>query len=288
MEGRCLGLPAVAVSLVTSEHRRAIRQRRARAVELLSRLGSHPLPADTILNLNVPDLPWERIRGWRVCRLGNRHRAEPCIRAHDPRGRPIWWIGAAGSAQDAGTGYRFPRGHEGWIALTPIHVDLTRYQALESLSSWAEGLQCAPGTPGMMVTRRPGKPEVQGTGMTSQRARDRLIERLRGEGGIRDERVLRAMQSLPRHLFIDEALASRAYEDTALPIGNGQTISQPWVVARMTEALIEHGMPKKVLEIGTGSATRARYSPRSAWRSTPSSASTSCCAWRAAASATWG
>jgi len=109
----------------------------------------------------------------------------------------------------------------------------------------------------MMVTRRPGKPEVQGTGMTSQRARDRLIERLRGEGGIRDERVLRALQSLPRHLFIDEALASRAYEDTALPIGNGQTISQPWVVARMTEALIEHGMPKKVLEIGTGSGYQA-------------------------------
>ncbi len=104
----------------------------------------------------------------------------------------------------------------------------------------------------MMVTRRPGKPEVQGTGMTSQRARDRLVERLRIEG-IKDERVLTALRTLPRHLFIDEALASRAYEDTALPIGNGQTISQPWVVARMTEALIEHGMPKKVLEIGTGS-----------------------------------
>jgi protein-L-isoaspartate(D-aspartate) O-methyltransferase len=65
--------------------------------------------------------------------------------------------------------------------------------------------------------------------------------------------VLAAMRELPRHLFIDEALASRAYEDTALPIGNGQTISQPWVVARMTEALLEHGLPKKVLEIGTGS-----------------------------------
>lgn len=89
--------------------------------------------------------------------------------------------------------------------------------------------------------------------MTSQRARDRMVERLRSEGGIRDERVLGTMRLLPRHLFIDEALASRAYEDTALPIGNGQTISQPWVVARMTEALLEHGMPKKVLEIGTGS-----------------------------------
>ena len=93
--------------------------------------------------------------------------------------------------------------------------------------------------------------------MTSQRARDRLIERMRVDGGIRDERVLTAMRSLPRHLFIDEALASRAYEDTALPIGNGQTISQPWVVARMTEALIEHGSPKKVLEIGTGSGYQA-------------------------------
>jgi len=101
------------------------------------------------------------------------------------------------------------------------------------------------------------KPEAQGQGMTSQRARDRLVERLRSEGGIRDERVLVALRSLPRHLFIDEALASRAYEDTALPIGKGQTISQPWVVARMTEALIEHGTPKRVLEIGTGSGYQA-------------------------------
>jgi protein-L-isoaspartate(D-aspartate) O-methyltransferase len=108
-----------------------------------------------------------------------------------------------------------------------------------------------------MTPRFHSKPEVQGQGMTSQRARDRLIERLRSEGGIRDERVLAALRTLPRHLFIDEALASRAYEDTALPIGNGQTISQPWVVARMTEALIEHGMPKRVLEIGTGSGYQA-------------------------------
>ena len=93
---------------------------------------------------------------------------------------------------------------------------------------------------------------TQGQGMTSPRARDRMVERLR-QDGIKDERVLAAMRELPRHLFIDEALASRAYEDTALPIGNGQTISQPWVVARMTEALLEHGAPKKVLEIGTGS-----------------------------------
>ena len=108
-----------------------------------------------------------------------------------------------------------------------------------------------------MTARFHSQPAVRGQGMTSQRARDRMIERLRAEGGISDERVLTAMRTVPRHLFIDEALASRAYEDTALPIGNGQTISQPWVVARMTAALIEHGIPGRVLEVGTGSGYQA-------------------------------
>jgi len=91
----------------------------------------------------------------------------------------------------------------------------------------------------------------QGIGMTSQRTRDRLVQRLRADG-IRDPAVLEAMRSTPRHLFVDEALASRAYEDTALPIGYGQTISQPYTVARMTELVVEHA-PAKVLEVGTGS-----------------------------------
>lgn len=95
-------------------------------------------------------------------------------------------------------------------------------------------------------------PEARGLGMTSQRARDRLIERLVAEG-IKDRRVLEVLRQLPRHLFIDEALATRAYEDTALPIGQGQTISQPYVVARMTELLLESSVPRRVLEIGTGS-----------------------------------
>src|SRR6266566_4827107 len=89
--------------------------------------------------------------------------------------------------------------------------------------------------------------------MTSERTRTRLIQRLRDEG-IRDERVLAAIGRVPRHLFIDEALASRAYEDTALPIGFGQTISQPFIVATMTQALLDGGSLKKVLEVGTGSA----------------------------------
>jgi protein-L-isoaspartate(D-aspartate) O-methyltransferase len=92
--------------------------------------------------------------------------------------------------------------------------------------------------------------------MTSQRARDRLAATLK-EGGIRDPRVIEVIRNLPRHHFIDQALHSRAYENDALPIGHGQTISQPWVVARMTEALLEFGVPQKVLEIGTGSGYQA-------------------------------
>jgi protein-L-isoaspartate(D-aspartate) O-methyltransferase len=92
----------------------------------------------------------------------------------------------------------------------------------------------------------------EGIGMTSQRTRERLIQRVE-EAGIRDRDVLDVMRRLPRHLFVDEALASRAYEDSALPIGHGQTISQPYTVARMTEALLEMGRPDTVLEIGTGS-----------------------------------
>lgn len=93
---------------------------------------------------------------------------------------------------------------------------------------------------------------VQGIGMTSQRTRERLIQRLQEEG-IRDARVLGSLRATPRHLFVDEALSSRAYEDTALPIGNGQTISQPYIVARMTEVLLAKGPLENVLEIGTGS-----------------------------------
>ncbi|MBC7983614.1 MAG: protein-L-isoaspartate(D-aspartate) O-methyltransferase [Candidatus Obscuribacterales bacterium] len=94
-------------------------------------------------------------------------------------------------------------------------------------------------------------PSEAGIGMTSARTRDRLIRRLR-EQGIREERVLARIRDVPRHKFVDEALATRAYEDTALPIGLGQTISQPYIVARMTEALLEGVPPRKVLEIGTG------------------------------------
>ncbi len=114
-----------------------------------------------------------------------------------------------------------------------------------------------------MISRLRLQPADVGIGMTGQRARDRLVERLRNGGTVQrplppiaDERVLNAIRTVPRHQFVDEALAARAYEDDALPIGHGQTISQPWVVARMTEALLETA-PKKVLEVGTGSGYQA-------------------------------
>ena len=107
-----------------------------------------------------------------------------------------------------------------------------------------------------MIHKRKLRTENRGIGMTSQGTRDRLVQTLRNEG-IRDERVLKAITQVPRHKFIDEALSSRAYENTALPIGQSQTISQPWIVARMTEALLDGGNPQKVLEVGTGSGYQA-------------------------------
>jgi len=92
--------------------------------------------------------------------------------------------------------------------------------------------------------------------MTSQRTRDRLVHRLQ-EKGITNTDILEVMRRLPRHLFVDEALAQRSYEDSSLPIGHGQTISQPFIVARMTEVLLEKGVPDKVLEVGTGSGYQA-------------------------------
>jgi len=107
-----------------------------------------------------------------------------------------------------------------------------------------------------MIHKRKLHSENRGIGMTSQGTRDRLVQTLRKEG-IKDDRVLKAITQVPRHKFVDEALSSRAYENTALPIGQSQTISQPWIVARMTEAILDGGKPEKVLEVGTGSGYQA-------------------------------
>ena len=136
MEGRFLGLPAVAVSLVYEDEAKHYATAGEAVSRLVRQLLRDPLPADTILNVNVPDLPWESIRGFEVTRLGHRHRAEPTVRAKDPRGRTLFWIGPAGAEQDAGPGTDFDAVRRGFISVTPIHVDLTRYQALDQVAGW--------------------------------------------------------------------------------------------------------------------------------------------------------
>jgi 5'-nucleotidase len=130
MEGRFLGLPALAVSMTSFVPKHY--QTAARLVEvLLIRLQADdlPLPVDTILNINVPDCPWNELKGVQATRLGSRHRAAPAVKSEDPHGNSVYWIGPAGPEQEAGT-------NQGFVSITPLHVDLTRHSALEKLGKW--------------------------------------------------------------------------------------------------------------------------------------------------------
>lgn len=140
MEGRFLGLPAIAMSLVFEDEPTHFETAARAAGRLVEQLARDPLPADTILNVNVPDRPWDEIEGFEVTRLGHRHRAEPCIEALDPRGRRMYWVGPAGEEEDAGPGTDFDAIRRGFISITPIHVDLTRYQALEQVAGWVSAI----------------------------------------------------------------------------------------------------------------------------------------------------
>ncbi len=138
IEGRFLGLPAIAISLVVREGRHFATGARV-AAELLMRLQRSPLHASMILNVNVPDLPYERLRGYRATRLGHRHRSEPVLRMADPRGRPVYWVGPAGEGSDAGEGTDFHAVAQGYVSVTPLQVDLTRHLALEEIGAWLDG-----------------------------------------------------------------------------------------------------------------------------------------------------
>ena len=138
-EGRFLGLPAIAISLA-SHHPVHFDTAGQVAVLLLEEILRNPLPTDTILNVNVPDIPFEAIQGFEATRLGQRHRAEPAIRATDPRGREIYWVGAAGPEQDAGSGTDFHAIRHHRVSVTPLRIDLTRYDSLESLADWLPGV----------------------------------------------------------------------------------------------------------------------------------------------------
>ena len=134
-EGRFMGLPAIAVSLVGHDCRHY--ETAAQVVlELIEKISHKGLQADTLLNVNVPDIPYEELDGIEVTRLGNRHKAEPTIKDTDPRGLPIYWVGAAGPEQDAGPGTDFYAVRHQRVSVTPLSVDLTRYDMLEQLSEW--------------------------------------------------------------------------------------------------------------------------------------------------------
>ncbi len=137
MEGRSLGLPAMAVSLNSFQP-----QYFATAVEavvvLLRQLSDFGEKSDTILNINVPDIPWGEIKGFQATRLGKRHKAEPVIKSEDPRGNDIYWVGPPGKKQEAGEGTDFYAVEQGYISVTPLHIDLTRYQVIDATEKWLQ------------------------------------------------------------------------------------------------------------------------------------------------------
>ena len=140
MEGRFLGLPALAISLVLDGGRHFDAAAQVARI-LLTDIGDSPIPADTILNVNVPDIPFEDLEGIEVTRLGHRHKAEGVVRSKDPRGRTIYWVGPAGPEQDAGPGTDFYAIAQRRVSVTPMQVDLTRHAALASTAEWVAGLQ---------------------------------------------------------------------------------------------------------------------------------------------------
>lgn len=139
VEGRFLGLPAIAISLTAHQPPFHFDTAGRVALELVQRLRRDPLPSDTILNVNVPNLEWDALAGFEATRLGHRHKAEPVVRSEDPRGRAIYWVGPAGAEQDAGPGTDFYAVRNAKVSITPIHVDLTQYQALDKVASWIAG-----------------------------------------------------------------------------------------------------------------------------------------------------
>jgi len=138
VEGRFLGLPAIAVSLCIEEGSpRNYAAAADTAARLVTRLVHQPLPGSMmILNVNVPDLPTDQLRGIKVTRLGHRHRAKPVVRARDQRGREVFWVGMAGEGQDAGPGTDFDAIAQGYVSVTPLQIDLTRHAAIPDVERW--------------------------------------------------------------------------------------------------------------------------------------------------------
>jgi 5'-nucleotidase len=140
IEGRFLGLPAMAVSLVIQPNSGVHYETAARvAAELVMRVQRSPLHQATILNVNVPDVPYDQLRGYQATRLGFRHRSDPIVKMADPRGRPVYWVGPAGGSQDAGPGTDFHAVANNYVSVTPLQIDLTRHSMLDDMRNWLQG-----------------------------------------------------------------------------------------------------------------------------------------------------
>jgi 5'-nucleotidase len=139
MEGRYLGLPALAISMSGEEIHHYITAA-VIAKQLVLQLQTNGLPSQTILNVNMPDAPLEQIKGMQVTRLGTRHSAEPLVKGSDPRGRPIYWIGRPGLEADCGIGTDFYALNNGFVSITPLHLDMTNYKMFDQLSTWLDGV----------------------------------------------------------------------------------------------------------------------------------------------------
>jgi 5'-nucleotidase len=153
-EGFLLGIPSIAVSLA-SKAGGNYPTAASVVADLIRRYRSQPLPQPMLLNVNVPDMPISQIAGVQITRLGRRHKAEPVIRSTTPRGDTVYWVGAAGSAQDAGEGTDFHAVASGAVSITPLQIDLTHYAQLRSLRDWLtpdatapiEATAASPGAP---------------------------------------------------------------------------------------------------------------------------------------------
>lgn len=138
-EGRILGLPSVAISLTGKDPQKNYATAAAIARQIVEHLKKKALPQATILNINVPDVEVGEIRGFEVTRLGKRHPAQPAIKAFDPHGYPVYWIGASGDEEDAGPGTDFYAVNSSKVSITPIQIDMTNYAALEGVENWVSG-----------------------------------------------------------------------------------------------------------------------------------------------------
>ena len=296
MEGFLFGIPAIAFSQVQKgwAHLDAAARVARSVIEHVLRDRRRLRTTCSTSTSRTAPMPTRLPR--RITRLGRRHASEPVIRQVSPRGEHAYWIGPAGDAREAGPGTDFHATANGEVSITPLHVDLTdhatparpggdwveqgpddaasgrrakfplrsaaRRRAVATATTTAHAAQprrcCGrsatspPRTPMRGGARRPA-----GLGLDSADVRARMVERLRAEGVVQP-RVLAAFAAVPRHLFVDAALATQAYEDTSLPIGHGQTISKPSVVARMLELLFGGANARRAGDLGARARDRHR------------------------------